>query len=273
METETIAHNRNAALALAAAGLPIFPAGVSKKTEGEGWNKKPLIGGWKDKASTDPAVIEHWWRVNPHAVPAIELGSSNLVVLDGDRHGGPDGVTALNETLAGTPRHPVSLTAGGGEHHIFRQPARGEPLGNGTGSLPNGVDVRGQGGWIVAPGSIRPDGNSWRSDPEAPSLIEAFRSGTIPEIPKHIVKLIRPAPSLATGDALPKMSISERAVAHIRPAGLSASREVSAEYCEALLAGVCREISSTQEGNRNNVLNSCSFRVGRAVATESWIAT
>ena len=49
------------------------------------------------------------------------------------------------------------MTAGGGFHYFFRQPV-GSLLGNRRGSLPDGVDVRGAGGWIVAPGSTRPDG-------------------------------------------------------------------------------------------------------------------
>ena len=98
------------------AGCLIFPAAVTKKLEGEGWEKKPLINGWQRKATTDLSQIRDWWVAYPHALPGIELGRSGLVVLDGDRHGGPDGAAALNDTRgADTPRHPISLTAGGGE--------------------------------------------------------------------------------------------------------------------------------------------------------------
>src|SRR5262245_37556461 len=132
--------NLDAALSLADAGLFVFPANVSLPNGSEKWVKKPWIVGWQNNASTDPSQIRQWWLTYPHAVPGIELGRSGLVVLDGDRHGGPDGVTALNELLGvDTPRHPISLTAGGGEHHIFLQPSDAEPLGNGAGSLPKGI--------------------------------------------------------------------------------------------------------------------------------------
>ena len=261
MNTHTQA-NLLAALSLAAAGLRIFPAGITENPNGEGWGKKPLIGGWRSRATTDEAQIGRWWTDYSHAVPGIELGGSGLVALDGDRHGdGPDGVTALNEILgADTARHPLTLTAGGGEHHIFRQPTDGGPLGNGSGTLPKAVDVRGQGGWIVGPGSVRPDGKSWLSDPDAPSLAEAFSSGTIPVIPEHVVRLIRPAPPLVSKFEQP--TISERATAQIiAPTGRVLS------YGAGLLTGICREIASELAGTRNKKLNACSFKVGRAIAS------
>jgi hypothetical protein len=48
---------------------------------------------------------------------------------------------------------------------------------------------RGDGGWIVASGSIRPDGRVWRST--ASSLIEAYQANTIPELPTWIVVQIQ----------------------------------------------------------------------------------
>src|SRR5689334_10476202 len=87
--------NREAALALAAAGIPVFPAILAMRADG-GCDKVPAIKDWQNKASVDPAQIEGWWRTYPHAAPGIELGRAGLVVLDGDRHvGGADGVAAL----------------------------------------------------------------------------------------------------------------------------------------------------------------------------------
>jgi hypothetical protein len=116
------------ALQLAAAGLHVFPCNQDKTPE-QGIR-------WTRQATTNETAIRHWWGRSPDALPAIHLGKSNLVVLDGDRHGGPDGVAALgklerdNEVL---PNHPVINTAGGGEHHIFRQP---EGIASGTAREP-----------------------------------------------------------------------------------------------------------------------------------------
>ena len=196
--------NLEAARKLAAAGIPVFPAAVYQQDGSDAWHKKPLISDWQNRATTDQEQIEQWWQQHPAAQPGIELGRAGLVVLDGDRHGGPDGVEALNDVLGPeVPPHPVSLTAGGGTHHIFRQPPEGAPLTNRKGSLPPGVDVRGQGGWIVAPGSVRSDGKCYEQQPGAPSLVEAFQNGTIPTVPAHVVELIARSPSLARTTTVP----------------------------------------------------------------------
>lgn len=130
--------------------------------------------------STNAIIIARGWREFPDAVAGIDLDRAGLVVLDADRHGGPDGVAAL--AAFALPPHPIVRTPSG-EHHIFRQPI--PPLGNRTGNLPSGIDVRGASGWIVAPDSVRPDGARWEGD-----IIGPFRSGTIPLLPSQIVELI-----------------------------------------------------------------------------------
>jgi hypothetical protein len=69
-------------------------------------------------------------------------------VIDCDRHGGPDGVEAFKKLVAangGLPRNmPVVSTPNSCVHVFFKQP-NGEALGNVRGSLPPGIDVRGDG--------------------------------------------------------------------------------------------------------------------------------
>ena len=90
------ATNLKVALDLARAGLPIFPARVYQKSGSDKWQKKPLVDQWQKVATTDPEQIRKWWRGHPYAVPGIELGQlCGLVVIDADRHGGPDGVAAF----------------------------------------------------------------------------------------------------------------------------------------------------------------------------------
>jgi putative DNA primase/helicase len=191
-------HNLSVALALAAAGIPIFPAVVKAKKDRSGWDKIPAIAkgqNWREVATTDQNQIRMWWRDRPECVPGIPLGRIGLVALDPDRHQGvdaPDGMANFAELarrLNDIPPHPVTITAGGGEHHIFRQ-LPGQPLGNGEGNLPPGINVRGVGGWLVAPGAMRPDGALWQTKPGTPSLIEAFLNGSIPVIPDSLVAII-----------------------------------------------------------------------------------
>jgi hypothetical protein len=186
------AANLAVALQLAAAGIDIFPARVFRDGQSSKWQKQPLVKRWQKAATTDWVQIRGWFETHTYAVPGIELGRAGLIVIDADRHGGPDGVAALEELSAkhgGLPAGPVTITAGGGIHRIFRQPI-GETLGNRRGSLPAGIDVRGAGGWIVAPGSVRPDGAMWAAAEGTALLAEAFQAGTIPIIPDWITALI-----------------------------------------------------------------------------------
>ena len=103
------AMNLDAALALAAVGIFIFPAKVTLKEDR--WAKAPCLKKWQTEASTDPQQIRAWWKQYPHAVPGIELGRSELLVLDADRHGnGPDGVSALDQLAE---RHRNQQETGG----------------------------------------------------------------------------------------------------------------------------------------------------------------
>src|SRR5207244_1852889 len=113
----------------------------------------------------DEHQIAEWWEAYPNAVPGIALGAAGLLVIDADRHGGPDGIRAFSDLIVNSgdvPIGPVTETAGGGQHFYFLQPT-GETLGNGRGGLPEGIDVIGRGGFIVAQGAVRPDGVAYLS--------------------------------------------------------------------------------------------------------------
>jgi hypothetical protein len=107
------------ALQFAAHSVPIFPVRVYRV--GEHWRKQPHIRDWSARATTSAAQIEEWWRNWPDAVVGVPLARVGLVVIDADRHGGPDGVAAL-QAIELAP-HPIVTTMSNGEHHFFRQPA------------------------------------------------------------------------------------------------------------------------------------------------------
>jgi Bifunctional DNA primase/polymerase, N-terminal len=116
--------NHSVAVRLAQAGLPIFPARLVRNETTGRWDKVPLVP-WRKVATSDLGQINEWWDAYPDAVPGIELGRVGLMVIDADRHGGPDGVAALEALAAANaplPHGPITVTAGGGRHAIFRQP-------------------------------------------------------------------------------------------------------------------------------------------------------
>src|SRR5262245_44101584 len=169
--------NLAVALALATHELPIIPCKQSKQ---------PLIEGWQQAATTDPTTIEYWYRQWPSALPGIALGPAGLVVPDADRghgDGSVDGVANLKALAAqhgGFPPAPMTRTPRGGYHIVFKQPTDGEPLGNGRGCLPEGVDCRGNGGLVIAPGAVARDGRSWTPVKGKPELGLAYLNNMVP---------------------------------------------------------------------------------------------
>jgi hypothetical protein len=124
--------------------------------------KRPLIR-WQpfqEKIASEED-IRAWYRRTPEANVSIVTGAlSGLVVLDVDpRHGGAESLTALTKDHGALPRTMESKTGGGGRHLYFRHP--GGELRNRAG-LAAGLDVRGDGGVIVAPPSIHPSGKPYR---------------------------------------------------------------------------------------------------------------
>lgn len=106
-------------------------------------------------------IIE-WWNRWPTANVAIVCGAeSNLVAIDvDDRNGGLETLADL-ERKHGTLRDTVqSNTGGGGLHLLFAHP-QGEPVRNRIGLFP-GVDVKADGGRIVAPPSKHASGGTYQ---------------------------------------------------------------------------------------------------------------
>src|SRR5215831_2935036 len=95
----TSSHNLQVALELQQAGLFIFVAGP---------DKKPRVK-WRDVSTTDPDQIKAWFKRWPDAIPAIDLAKSGHIILDGDRHGGPDGVAAAEHLFAELALNPAAI--------------------------------------------------------------------------------------------------------------------------------------------------------------------
>jgi hypothetical protein len=243
--------NLEIALGLATVGLPILPAGVFWNQNSARWRKQPLVNQWQQVATCDPLQIREWWRSHPAAVPGIELGRAGLVVIDADRHGSADGVAAFQALTRrhGLPVGPLTVTAGCGLHYVFR------------GRLPEGIDVRGAGGWVVAPGSVRADGAVWQAAADTPPLRDAFPDG-VPRVPGWIANLIRGRP---THSDSPRTR-QPLAIPQAQPA--SSARQ--AAYAEIALARNAEELAAAQTGTRNNLANAIAFRMGRMVA-RGWI--
>jgi hypothetical protein len=118
--------------------------------------------GVKD-ATTDQVTIRPWWAEFPDANVGIATGAvSGLVVLDVDpRHRGDDSLAALERQHGPLLQSVRAMTGGGGSHPYFSHP--GGIVSNKVAIAP-GLDVRGDGGYVVAPPSIHETGRRYEWD-------------------------------------------------------------------------------------------------------------
>ena len=150
------------ALSYATAGKPVFP--VSPGSPYSQKAKTPLTRrGFKD-ATTDVEQIKRWWTDNPTACIAYPTGEpSGIICIDVDRHdGGTDGFAELEALAVQGFRLPAEMTVvetpSNGWHILFRAP----PGKVKSRKLSPAIDLKADGGYIVAAGSILSDGRSYR---------------------------------------------------------------------------------------------------------------
>lgn len=147
------------ALAYQRMGLRVHPLKAGEKV--------PATRRGLHDATTDQSVARGWWKTADYNM-GIRTGEG-LVVVDVDpRHGGDDTLHSLEQSEGALPPTWRQQTGGGGEQIFFLVDG---PCGCSVGKLGPGLDVRGDGGYIVAPPSIHPSGREYAWD-VSPSEVE-----------------------------------------------------------------------------------------------------
>ena len=151
----------DAACELARRGAPIFPCDPA--------SKKPLLNNGFHGATNKFSTVEGWFRKSVKyrgALIGLVTGqASGIVVLDIDttQTHESDGFASLRRLEeAGfiiPPGCPRVQTAGGGLHYYFASPPGGLRSRNG---IAPGIDLKADGGYVIAPPSIRFDGARWQ---------------------------------------------------------------------------------------------------------------
>ena len=257
------------ALAYAQRGFPVFPCDPA--------NKQPLVGRDKDaegkpipktgglhKASRDESQIREWWSRYPRAMIGLRMGpEAGVFALDPDRPkepGEPDGLAAWDELSRAhgyTPATHAHVSPRGGMHLLFAYPAD-LTITNSPGQLPAGIDVRGSGGYVIAPPSRTADGREYRlAQPE-----HGFRFEPAPDFLLDLLRKPEPAPPSQPG---PKRTTSERAA----PPNGSRSRifndDVPDSYILRAVEEECAAVALAPRGQRNEALNRAAFKLGTIV--------
>lgn len=223
------------AMPLVRAGYTVIPCGPDKKS----------CVSWKDITTTDEAQIQVWARTFKQPLAAVLTGNrSGVWVVDVDvpkKDGDDDGRKTLDSWQKVHGSLPPTFTVetpSGGLHLYFRMPKDGD-VRNSVKQVAAGIDIRGTGGYVVAPGSMLPDGRLYRTRSNVPPALA-------PDWLMSIVRRVQrqaPVPMPAMQDA-----------------------EEARKWALAGLAAECGKIHSSQEGERNDTLNTAALKVFQLVA-------
>jgi hypothetical protein len=146
---------------------------AAKRYLARGWSvlplrkcdKRPLIS-WEHLQIERPTEhdVADWFRRWRDANVGIVTGEiSNLIVLDIDpKHGGDATLERLERRFRPLSATVEAVTGGGGRHLYFAHPGG---LTRNRAGLAQGIDLRGDGGYVVAPPSIHPSGQPPRRSP------------------------------------------------------------------------------------------------------------
>lgn len=143
-----------AAVALGENGFRVFPIEVDAK--------RPAHEGWQAQATSDPVKIDGLWRDPFGAVIPYNAGvatGGGVVVLDVDVKDGRGGLDSLDDLKSRLGLDDQTLTVrtpSGGLHLYFN--SRGFAVGNSASRIGPGLDIRGEGGLVVGPGSTVGEG-------------------------------------------------------------------------------------------------------------------
>lgn len=141
--------------------------------------KRPLVS-WIEYQSRRPTEEEiyRWWQQYPNANVGIVTGKiSGIVVidLDLDKDGNESGARIYEQA----PTDLIVKTGRGGYHLYYHYPEDVDRISNRVGLLP-GVDIRADGGYVVAPPSVHSSGR----------LYTWIRRGKPGKLPPHLVGLL-----------------------------------------------------------------------------------
>lgn len=243
---------RQAALAYAARGWQVLPLWWPAATGGcacglpdcDGAGKHPiwrLVPHGLLDATSRLQTVGDWWWSTPNANVGVRTGvKSGLVALDVD---GQAGRLSLRALVASRPRLQARWArTGSGWHAYFAHPGMAIP--NSAGRLGEGLDIRGDGGYVVAPPSRHGSGRTyrWLGGEEA----TASRIGDPDDlwpIPLWLIEFVTARPAVP-----PQRQVSLRAAD-------------AAAYVAAAMASEAREVAQAPPGQRNHRLNRAAFRL------------
>ncbi len=229
-----------------AQGWPVFPCRSHAEehvdqatgeiiTLGE---KTPLTPNGFKGATRFPRIIERWWSDWPDAAVGLPTGEkTGFFALDIDnKPGGANGFDWLAEMEAehGPLPDTARVTSPNGGLHIYFKYVVGT---RNRGALGAGVDIRSEGGYVLAAGSTMAHGRSYKWDTDTREIADA---------PAWLLDLLLP----------------KSAPAHTQ---YSLSAATNKAYVDAAVDRELADLAGAPMGSRNNALNDAAFSIGTIV--------
>lgn len=232
------------ALAYSQRGVPVFPCRPADDYDPDTGEvlpeKAPLISNGFRGATVNERVIRELWKRNPGALVGIPTGErSNVWVLDLDIKANANGhewLATMEDIHGELPYSARVQTANGGTHIFFRHV---EGVRN-RGKLGAGVDVRGEGGFVIAGGSTMQDGRAyhWLDDTGPADVTDA---------PQWLLDLVTPP-------------------VHVRQdTDWTYEHGSNDRYINRAVEAELNELACTPPGNRGYQLNASAFSLGQLV--------
>jgi len=215
-------------------GCAVFPVVAGGKT--------PAVSGGAHAASKNPNRIKEYFQANASANYGIAMGAaSNTFAVDLDGIEGVRNFIRLEEKY-GRCLPTLTVRTPHGLHLYFRAPKCRVP--NSTSRIAKGVDVKGDGGYVVGPGSTTPDGVYRFARRRGPDDVE------IAEAPAWLLKMLVPRPTPANESTKP-VEIPE------------GHRERALKYADAARQRELDRLSKAPNHQRNDTLNKSAFKLGQ----------
>lgn len=199
--------------------VPVFPCGA---------DKAPMVGSGFKAATRDVAKIREWFSGYAAMIGVPTGAASGIVVVDVDCHGEANGMSWWQNNQSRLPPTRRHRTKNGGLHLVFLAPI--EPIKNSASRIARGVDVRGEGGYVIVPPS---PGYSVEVASPIATMPEWLIRAAQPQAPKQVI---------APASYVPRET----------------------EAWRQLMRAVVK-IGQAKEGQRNDTLNSQAYYVAAMV--------
>src|SRR5215475_12508235 len=216
----------DAALDYAHKGIPVFPCDPRTKQPADA----ERFQGCDRRRETDQAMVGE--TISQRMIGMPTGAASDKVVLDGDVDPGKgiDGPQELAQLVAKNsplPKTPTSVTPRTGIHYFFARP-ESPVIKNSKGKLGRGLDIRGEGGYVILPPRVRSDGTPYR-------WANGADFSSCAQLPAWLIKILVTSPRERT-------------------------------WAKNALEKECAAVAAAKPGERNDILNKAAFNLFQIVA-------